>query len=78
MIKITTTERTDYWECGDGCCSNWTSYYTVFFDGKEVVSDLEARDVTDAVIFSLKKSGIADFPDHEFTLVANEEAYSNL
>ena len=77
-VKITTHERTEHWECGDGCCSEWNNFYTVFFDGKEVLSDFEAYDETDAVVFALKKMGIADFPQHDFTLVSNGEEYRKL
>lgn len=78
MIDITVTSRTERWECGDGCCSEYTDYFTVFFDGREVLSDFEAYDEDDAVIFALKKEGIVAFNAHDFTLVRNGQDYAKL
>ena len=78
MIDIKIEERTECWECDDGCCSNYVEYYTVYFNDKIVLDDFEAASEADAVMFALKKEGIAKNDKHFFSLVGNEKEYKNL
>lgn len=78
MIKVEVDERTEVWECGDGCCTEYTYYFTVKFDGRAVLEDFESYDEDDAVFFALKKEGILEFPDRRLTLVSNDEEYKQL
>lgn len=34
-MEIKVKHTTDYWECGDGCCSNYDEVSTFEYDGKE-------------------------------------------
>ncbi len=61
-MKITIEEN--YWECGDGCCSDWTT--EILIDGSYVMMNASG-DIGNVVKEVLKYTGVTEEIEIEYT-----------
>lgn len=56
--------REEFWECGDGCCQEWTMTYTVEYkDFPSPVFDTEEE----ALYYILEREGVKVMKEHHET-----------